>query len=65
MKHYWIASTIEIKMQATNNALCACKMRGGREYSAQQCKCGKGVSPDTKKCAFRQQAFPNFLLQQC
>ena len=27
-KYYWIASTIEIKTQATKNTLCACKMRG-------------------------------------
>ena len=27
MKYYWIASTIEIKTQATKNTLCACKMR--------------------------------------
>ena len=47
MKYYWIASTIEIKTQATKNTLCAFKMRG-REHAPQQCKCRKGVSPDTK-----------------
>ena len=50
MKYYWIASTIETTTQATKNALCACKMRGGRKPAAQQCKYGKGISPDTKMC---------------
>ena len=48
MKCYWIASTIEIKTQATKNMLCACKMRGGRDHAAQQYKFRKRVSPDTK-----------------
>ena len=50
MKYYWIASTNEIKTQATKNMLCACTMRGGREHAVQQCKCRKGVTPDTKLC---------------
>ena len=50
MKYYGMALTIEIKMPATKNTLCAFKMIGGREHAAQQCKCGKGDSPNTKMC---------------
>ena len=52
MKYYWIASTIEIKIQATKNTLCACKMRGRREHAAQQCNVGKEFL-SVQKCAFR------------
>ena len=54
MKHYLIASTIEIKMQATKNALCACKMRGEGSMPLNNVKAGKEFLP-IQKCAF-----PNF-----
>ena len=45
MKYYLILSTIEIKTQ--EYVVCLYD-EGGREHASQQCKCRKGVSPDTK-----------------
>ena len=59
MKYYWIASTIEIKTQATKNTLCACKMRGEGSMPLNNLNVRKGFLP-IQKCAFRQQAFLNF-----
>ena len=73
MKYYWIASKIEIKMQATKNKLCTCKMRGEGNIPLNNVNVGKEFL-QIQKCAFQQQAFPNFrystqvcgfLLQQC
>ena len=58
MKYYWIASTIEIKMQVTKNMLCASKMRGEGIMPLNNVNVGKEFLP-IQKCAF-QQAFPNF-----
>ena len=60
MNYYWIASTIEIKTQATKNTLCACKMSGEGNMALNNVNVGKEFLP-IQKCAFRQQAFPNFL----
>ena len=59
MKHYWIASTIEIKTKAIKNTLCASKMRGEGNMPLNNVNVGKEFLP-IQKCAFRQQAFPNF-----
>ena len=61
MKYYWIASTIEIKTQATKNTLCASKMRGEGNMPLNNVNVGKRFLP-TQKSAFRQQPFPNFRL---
>ena len=58
MKHCLIASTIEIKTQATKNTLCACKMRGEGSMPLNNVNVGKEFLP-IHKCAFRQQAFLN------
>ena len=58
MKYYWIASTIEIKTHATKNTLCAL-MRGEGSMLLNNVNVGKEFLP-LQKCAFRQQAFPNF-----
>ena len=54
MKYYWIASTIEIKTQATKNTLCACKMRGEGNKPLNNVNVGKEFLPIQK------QALPNF-----
>ena len=59
MKYYWIASTIEIKTQATKNTLCACKKRGEGNMPLNNVNVGEKFLP-IQKCSFRQQAFPNF-----
>ena len=59
MKYYQIASTIEIKTLATNNTLCACKMRGKGNMPLNNINVGKEFLP-IQKCAFRKQAFPNY-----
>ena len=59
MKYDWIASTIEIKMQATKNMLCACKMKREGNMPLNNVNVGKEFLP-IQKYAFRQQAFPNF-----
>ena len=59
MNNYWIASTIEIKTQATKNTLCACKMRGEGNMALNNVNVGKDFFPDIKMC-LPTQAFPNF-----
>jgi hypothetical protein len=59
MKYYWIASTIDIKMQATKNTLCAYKMRGEGSMPFNNVNLGKEFLP-IQKFAFRKQAFSNF-----
>ena len=59
MKYYWIASTIQIKTQTTKNTLRACKMKGEGNMPLNNVNIGKEFLP-IQKCAFRQQAFPNF-----
>ena len=59
MKYYWIASTIKSKTQATKNKLFASKMRGEGSMPLNNVNVGKEILP-IQKCAFRQQASPNF-----
>jgi len=59
MKYYWIASTIEIKMKAIKNTLCASKMRGEGNMPLNNVNVGKEFLL-IQKCAFQQQVFPNF-----
>jgi hypothetical protein len=59
MKYYWKASTIEIKTKAIKNTLCACMMRGEGNMPLNNVNVGKEFLR-IQKCAFRQQAFPNF-----
>ena len=61
MKYCWIASTIEIKTQATKNTLCACKMRGGGGNMLLKNVNGGNKFVPIQKYDFRQQAFSNFL----
>ena len=53
MKYYWIASTIEIKMQATKNTrtLCVCKMREEGKMPFNNLNVGKEFLP-IEKCTF-------------
>ena len=55
MKYNWIASTIEIKTQATKNTLCACKDEGEGNMPLNNVNVGKEFLA-IQKCAFRQQA---------
>ena len=48
MKYYRIASTIKIKMQATKNKLCACKMRGEGNMPLNNVNVGKEFLPIQK-----------------
>ena len=59
MKYLWIASTFEIKTQATKNILCAYKMRGEGNMPLNNVNVGKEFLP-IQKCALRQQACRNF-----
>ena len=59
MRYYWKASRIEIKTKAIKNTLCASKMRGEGNMALNNVNVGKEFLP-IQKCAFRQQAFPNF-----
>ena len=59
MKYYWIASTTDIKTQATKNTMCACKVRGEGNMPLNNVNAGKEFLP-IQKCAFRKQALPNF-----
>ena len=65
MKHYWIASIIEIKTQAAKNMLRACKMRGEGNMPLNNVNVGKEFLP-IQKFAFQQHAqVGGCLLQQC
>jgi hypothetical protein len=59
MKHYWIASTIEIETKTNKNTLCASKMREEGNIPLNNVNVGKEFLP-IQKCALRQQVFPNF-----
>ena len=59
MKYYWIGSTIQIKTKAIKNTLCPSEMRGEGNMPLNNVDVGKEFL-QIQKCAFRQQAFPNF-----
>ena len=48
MKYYWIALTIEIKIQATKTTLCACKMKGEGNMLLNNVNVGKEFLPIQK-----------------
>ena len=55
---------LKSKWQATNNTLCACKMSREGNMPLNNVNVGKEFLP-IQKCAFRQQAFPNFRVGGC
>ena len=50
MRDYWIASTIEIKMKAIKNMLCASKMRGEGNMALNNVNVGREFRPIQKMC---------------